>query len=233
MSDLFHENVPDWYIEKVFKVMITANWHTFQVLTKRADRMAEVLNNAAWWTGTMPEARKHIWLGVSVEDQKRAQERIPHLLKINASVRFLSCEPLLGPIDFEVVEEEGDSYGDGDIFWNLLSGDRWMRDGIEKDLSPYPESIQWVIVGGESGNKARPMDPKWAESIANQCRLNNVPFLFKQWGEWHWDAEIIKTKPNTRVIYMSGISVPMYRIGKHNAGRLLDGREWNEYPNEA
>lgn len=163
MSDLFHEEVPNDYILKVAKVMQLANWHTYQVLTKRADRMRELLN------GLLYEAalEKHIWWGVSVEDRKHGFPRIKALQNTPASVKFLSIEPLL-------------------------------EDLGEIDL----DGISWVIVGGESGPKARPMKPEWVISIKEQCAANNIPFFFKQWGGVH----------------------------KSKNGRELESRTYDEFP---
>ena len=138
MSDLFHEDVPVDYIRKVFGVMRRAHWHRFQVLTKRAERMAQVSAKLSW-----PE---NVWMGVSVENAGYLS-RIDRLRNTGARVKFLSLEPLLGPLG-------------------------------ELDLG----EINWVIVGGESGPRARPMDAEWVLSIRNQCRAANVPFFFKQWG---------------------------------------------------
>lgn len=138
MSDLFHEKVPLEYIEKVFDVMNKCKQHTFQVLTKRSKRLLEFSSQLNW--------TENIWMGVSVED-KKVESRIDDLRQTNAKVKFLSLEPLLGPLP--------------DL--NLLN-------------------INWVIVGGESGKKARPIDKKWVIEIKNQCDVNNVPFFFKQWG---------------------------------------------------
>jgi protein gp37 len=163
MSDLFQPGVPDEYAATVSEVMTTANWHTYQVLTKRSERMRDLLS------GKLRAAaqQENIWWGVSVEDQKYGLPRIEHLQQSPARIRFLSIEPLLedlGPID--------------------LSG------------------ISWVIVGGESGHGARPMNAEWVVSIRDQCRRQRVPFFFKQWGG----------------------------IRKKKAGRLLDGRTYDEYP---
>ena len=143
MSDLFHEDVPTEYIVTVTRVMEAANWHTYQVLTKRSERMQKLLNNELRFASSLP----HIWWGVSVEDRRSGVPRIEHLRNSPAMMRFLSIEPLLediGPID--------------------LTG------------------IGWVIVGGESGIGARPMEKEWVESILNLCNKFNVPFFFKQWG---------------------------------------------------
>ena len=158
MSDLFHDEVPVSYLETVFQVMAAASWHVFQVLTKRSGRLAEVASRLTW--------PANVWMGVSVESEDYTY-RIDDLSGIPAAVRFLSVEPLLGPI-------------------NKLS----LRN------------IDWVIVGGESGPHARPVDPKWVRSIRNDCVSSGVPFFFKQWG-------------GTR---------------KSTTGRVLDGRTWDELP---
>jgi protein gp37 len=161
MSDLFHKDVPLEYIQRVFEVMRAASWHRFQVLTKRADRLAAVSNVLPW--------PKNVWMGVSVESAAYAP-RIDQLRTTNAAVRFLSLEPLLGPLS--------------DL---NLSG------------------IDWVIVGGESGPRARPMDPAWVTDLRDQCGRAGVAFFFKQWGG----------------------------VQKKRAGRLLDGRTWDELPGAA
>ena len=163
MSDLFQENVPDDYIKEAVNVMVKANWHTYQVLTKRSERMSELLNT----TLKFAAKQTHIWWGVSVENKKNGLPRIDHLRKAPAKVRFLSIEPLLE---------------------NL---------GILK-----LRGIGWVIVGGESGPGARPIHKDWVLSIRNQCKQNNIPFFFKQWGG----------------------------VRKHETGRELDGKTYNEFP---
>ena len=158
MSDLFHEEVPLAYIRRVFDVMRRASQHQFQVLTKRAERMAELAGKLA--------ISSNVWMGVSVENAQYTS-RIDALRGVNATVRFLSIEPLLGPL-------------------SVLDLDR----------------IHWVIVGGESGPGARPMDVDWARSIRDQCQKAGVRFFFKQWGG----------------------------VRKHQTGRMLDGRTWDEMP---
>jgi protein gp37 len=138
MSDLFHKDVPESFIRDVFDIMGRANWHQYQILTKRSDRLAELGQRLPW--------RPHIWMGVSVESAKYTY-RIDHLRRVPAHVRFLSLEPLLGPL------------------FNLNL-----------------EGIRWVIVGGESGPGARPMNPGWVLEIRDQCQKAEVPFFFKQWG---------------------------------------------------
>lgn len=161
MSDLFHKSVPKAFILRTFDVMNRAAWHTFQVLTKRSERLLELDTTLRW--------RKNIWMGVTVEDKENLY-RIDHLRETGAATKFLSFEPLLGPL-----------------------GKLNLRD------------IDWVIVGGESGFGARPMDPLWVKDIREQCVRSGVPFFFKQWGG----------------------------VRKKEAGRELDGRTWNEMPQVA
>lgn len=158
MSDLFHERVPEEFIRRVFRTMNECPWHTFQVLTKRSSRLRELAPKLEWTA--------NIWIGVSVENE-RVLHRIEDLRAVPAQVRFLSCEPLLGPLP------------------NL----------------PL-EGIHWVIVGGESGPKARPMEADWVREIREQCRRAGVPFFFKQWGG----------------------------VRKDLTGRELDGRTYDEMP---
>lgn len=196
MSDLFHASVPDEFIGQVWGVMALGEHHTFQVLTKRPQRMSRVLNDPSpTFRDAMAAERnagsealfapgwplQNVWLGTSIEGQDWADRRIPHLLDTPAAVRFLSVEPLLGPVDLSP----------------------WLSDGIG-----------WVIVGGESGPNARPMQPEWAREVRDQCVAAGVPFLFKQWGEW-------APHPN---------EWGMDRVGKKHAGRVLDGRTWDQYP---
>jgi len=166
MSDLFQDGLPDSFIAKVAEVMTTANWHTYQVLTKRSERMRDLLANVL----SSSASQDHIWWGVSVEDKKFGVPRIQHLRDAPAQVRFLSVEPLLEDIG-------------------------------ELDLS----GIHWVIVGGESGCGARPLEKNWVRRIRNQCREQGIPFFFKQWGG----------------------------VQKARAGRLLDGRTYDEFPEQA
>jgi protein gp37 len=165
MSDLFHKAVPSDFISKVFDTMEKANWHTFQVLTKRSSIMRNFLR-ARYGNERGPS---HIWCGVSIEDGKR-KARMKHLQDAPAGVRFLSIEPLIAPV--------------GSIF---LQG------------------IDWVIVGGESGPGARPMQPDWVREVRDQCLEQRVAFFFKQWGG----------------------------LRPKSGGRELDGREWDEFPNPA
>ena len=158
MSDLFHPEVPTDFIKRVFTIMNEAHWHTFQVLTKRSERLAELSNQLTW--------TPNIWMGVSVEEAEYSF-RIDHLRTIAAATKFVSCEPLLGPL-------------------------------ANMNLS----NINWIIVGGESGPRARPMESEWVVDIKEQCLSKDIPFFFKQWGG----------------------------TNKKKAGRLLEGRTWDEMP---
>jgi len=163
MSDLFHEDVPNDYVLSVVRVMQLANWHTYQVLTKRSERMRDLLQTKLRVAADFP----HIWWGVSVENRKHGIPRIDHLRAAPARVRFLSIEPLL------------------------------------EDLGSVPlEGIHWIIVGGESGHGARPMEKSWVLSIRDQCEFAGIPFFFKQWGG----------------------------VRKSKAGRELEGRTFDAVP---
>jgi len=160
MTDIFHKDVPLDYIKLIFSTMEKADWHIFQVLTKRADRLAEVAKHLPW--------PKNVWMGVTVETEKEVG-RIKQLQKVPASIKFLSMEPLLGPIP------------------------------------QFPTSgIDWIIVGGESGPRSRPIENRWVIEIRNRCLKNNISFFFKQWGG----------------------------TNKKKNGRLLEGKFWDEYPQE-
>lgn len=262
MSDLFHEDVPFDYIDQVFAVMALCPQHTFQVLTKRPDRMVEYMRKPSspfatdklsdlspymeHWGWVSPEDAANIappgsilpkwpdwplpnvWLGVSVENQKAADERIPLLLETPAAVRFLSCEPLLGPVDIGAfIDPTGYCCGGEPEFCHCL-------DDHPRDDDGEYVTIDWVIVGGESGPRARQMHPDWARNIRDQCQKAGVPFFFKQWGEWVPAGQSgqfngrLNEKPTWHYY-----DTPYYRVGKKKAGRLLDGREWNEMPNVA
>lgn len=215
LSDLFHKDVPEEFIAKVFAVMAAAHWHRFELLTKRHGRMKSLLNSMAfrqevgrqgdllgrWGVALTQWPLPNVWLGVSVEDQERAALRIPALLATPAAVHWLSMEPLLGGVDLENVEAPNGAVIDA------LHGDVKTKAG--EIYAACPASIRWVVVGGESGAGARPMNVEWARSLRDQCVNAGVPFLFKQWGSHDENG-----------VHMS----------KKLAGRTLDGRTWDEYP---
>lgn len=239
MSDLFHDAVPDWFIANVFAVMACAPQHTFQLLTKRHGRMRSLLNSPEFhrliahvspmYAGSNPDLAQdyvtttwplpNVWLGVSVEDQKRADLRVPALLGTPAAMRWLSCEPLLGPVNLDEVARSDNPDGGWSAIASLGHGEQ-PRIGV---------GIDWVVVGGESGPSARPMDPDWPRALRDQCVAAGVPFFFKQHGEW---APAVDLDPELRERAQERLIGQEYicRVGKKRAGRLLDGREWNEYP---
>jgi protein gp37 len=214
-GDLFAENVPDEWVDRVFAVMAVSPRHTFQVLTKRARRMREYLSSPATvgrvldlcldWVrqdgsvspryvedGLTGLIVPNVWLGVSAEDQVRADERIPELLATPAAIRFVSAEPLLGPIDFTKISgttclaRPGACCGDRPWVDALRGIQACSRAGAYSFpiREVMPRGLDWIIVGGESGHDARPMHPDWARLIRNQCIDAGVAFFFKQWGEW-------------------------------------------------
>lgn len=234
MTDLFADFVTDAMIDRVFAVMALCPQHTFQVLTKRSARMREYLS--AWsgdWSRTDaiweqihrlieagagdPGDREialpfpNVWLGVSVEDQQRADERIPDLLATPAALRWISAEPLLGPVDLRMLHH------DGVTNINALTGDH----GVNLPLMGRGPGIDWVVAGGESGKDARPMHPDWPRALRNQCAAADVPFFFKQWGEF---GPVVTTGHNDPHYPADPpVGERMDRVGKKHAGRLLDG----------
>lgn len=183
MSDLFHEDVPDGFITEVWERMADSPQHVFQVLTKRPQRMRDYLLAGLTVGSYVAEPLSNVWLGVSVEDQKRADERIRKLLATPASKRFVSYEPALGPVEF--MRE----YGEHDA-WDWLRGSRLSADagdaaGVGRGRFVEPTArLDWVIVGGESGPKARPFGISWARSTVAQCRAAGVPVFVKQMGSF-------------------------------------------------
>lgn len=239
MSDLFHPNMPEEYIDEVYAVMALCRQHVFQVLTKHPARMVEYFGGN--WTWRVAEKLKvvyatqtrqmfelckeieeellslpfgyempNVWHGVSVENQKWADERIPLLAKVPSVLRFLSCEPLLGNV-------------------------RIPEEAINK--------LHWVIVGGESGADARPMHPRWAQHLRNQCQAWGLSFFFKQWGEWapqeHWKDTAVRQKlymwedgsTEVDVYTKNGVGGQiMGKVGKKKAGEMLDFSQYKEWP---
>lgn len=206
-GDLFHEAVPDAWIDRVFAVMALCPQHQFQVLTKRGDRMRAYFADAAAAQGRRGDAVRainlgrpggkctpdaimtpyplpNVWLGVSVEDQRAAEERIRHLLATPAAKRWISAEPLLGPVDLtRILIGEGDN----DPALAASTGIRHIRftmDALAGVQSFGWPGLDWVVAGGESGDGARPMHPDWVRGLRDQCASSGVPFLMKQWGEW-------------------------------------------------
>jgi len=278
MSDLFHPDVPFDFIDKVFAVMGLAKQHTFMILTKRPERMlayfertgdvlrrdwvvsaaARLLNKNKIDFPDFP--LNNVYLGVSVETQKEADERIPLLLKTPAAVRFVSCEPLLGSLDLKrLIGQFSDCPECG---YNVSVDEDGLCTSCGRDIMHY--GVDWVIVGGESGPHARPMHPDWVRSIRDQCVDAGTSFFFKQWGEWQpicemedgqsekyyypppkRDPEAIRRcKVPTAIVGYDGelkddfwsvedhVCFLTFKVGKKKAGRILDGQEWNGFPRE-
>lgn len=262
MSDLFHPAVPDDFIFTMFsRVMAHSTRHTFQILTKRADRAAALLSKY-WWRdmGRSPAAGgnvylpifadghretdlpflPNVWIGTSIESRDVLKERADDLARCPAAVRFWSCEPLVGDI--------------GDISpWLCSEGLGCTKSPWLKTHNCQDMHVDWVICGGESGHEAEPMHPDWARSLRDQCTAAGVPFFFKQWGEWlpgeqYTDAcherDTDETQSRFKCMAWNGESYEpngggwqdepgddaVYRVGKKLAGRVLDGRTWDEYP---
>lgn len=246
MGDLFHEDVPFEFISQVFDVMCSWRWpnkaakesgdaqlledpgHTFMILTKRPERVADWLYWLAhYWPSDSPvninlEADghfgKHIWFGVTAENQQRADERISVLLEIPAAVKFVSVEPMLGPVDLSkwlycyVYDPLLDEAEDCPV----CDGDRPL--------------LNWVICGGETGPGARPLHPNWVRSLRDQCLLAGVPFFFKQWGEYKSLPFSSREDGLYTLQEYPGCKYDFVKVGKKEAGRLLDGRTWDEVP---
>ena len=221
MSDVFHETLTSVQIARIWAVMAVASQHTYQVLTKRPHLMLKWLSDPATPAAVelaMQEIKagaqltewplSNVWCGTSTEDHRRAQERIPTLLQVPAAVRFLSMEPLLGGIDLDAIMSDSD-FG----------------------------KLDWVIVGGESGPKSRPMYPTWAKQIRDACVQSGVRFFFKQVGSWAWVSDQQATHwldiaGNLHDGHISGAQG--IRFGSKKAGgRKLDGRLWEEMPRAA
>ena len=275
-GDLFAEGVPDAWIDRIFAVMALCPQHIFQVLTKRPERMRDYVSlMSTRWVLRLSQAINNsgdaaieaadrpgrpmprwplpnAWLGVSVEDQRRADERIPVLLDTPAAVRWISAEPLLGPVDFNRISRKDPKPPHNAWTESALYGcvTPWAEGQSLADLAGAMPRLDWIVAGGESGPGARPMHPDWARSLRDQCAAAGVPFLFKQWGEWapgecsagpptrtedaatwfdgRWSFERI-TPSASEGMHIDD-EPDVYRLGKKAAGRLLDGRTHDGFP---
>jgi protein gp37 len=224
MSDLFHESISLEWQTDIFEVMTKASWHTFQVLTKRPDVMLARWNDIG--TGVAHRLGKqrepgfwppfNIWGGISAEDQKAADERIPLLLRTQLAVRFVSAEPLLGPVFLRP---------------------SWFRNDPPQfsQRQVFLGGIDWLIAGGESGPNARPCHPDWVRQLRDQCQAAGVAFFLKQRGEYltlpeAMEAGIKLSIADALNANSVGLGNGFVRVGKKAAGRLLDGVQWNEMP---
>ncbi|NSW84086.1 MAG: phage Gp37/Gp68 family protein [Syntrophothermus sp.] len=285
MSDLFHDDVPYEFLFKVFDVIYMSQYgkymtpiepHTFMILTKRPENALKFITHALPRWGGKPFP--HLWLGVTAENQQAADERIPILLQIPAVVRFVSVEPMLGPVDLGKWigprmcycgwrgyewEEENDPENNGETLCPNCKASSLYELGDVDTCCGYPDDyerhpIHWIIVGGETGPNARPVHPDWVRSLRDQAVEAGVPFFFKSWGEFRevrrynsWPkyadtvgrvaraigvsrsallnadgSELVNGGPDHKVYPISHLE----RVGKKNAGRLLDGRIWEEIP---
>ncbi|MGR3452505.1 phage Gp37/Gp68 family protein [Pseudooceanicola sp.] len=255
-GDLFHESVPDHWIDRVFAVMALARQHTFQVLTKRPERARAYLQRLpdrqqgerSWPVNPLEEAAHdvfenmgfdgdpaatiayeavqdwplpNVWLGTSVEDQDTADARIPELLAAPAAVRFVSAEPLLGPVDLT-----GHLWGRAEPCPDCPRDADCDCGTVPRHMLGAEPDIAWVIAGGESGRYARPPNPQWFRDLRDQCRDAGVAFFFKQWGEWVSVSEVEGDGEHFQ--FPDGRTVR--RTGKKVAGRTLDGELWSEMP---
>lgn len=237
MGDLFHESVPDEWVRKVLEIIYHKPTHIFIVLTKRADRMAQYF--AKFKNSNLSQNFPNLWLGVTAENQDQANKRIPVLLQIPAAKRFVSIEPMLGPVKLY----------------------RW--NGFD-DKNNWTNNLDWIICGGESGPGARPMHPDWVRSLQIKCQEAEVPFFFKQWGEWYTSycnmvSGVHTFKMFTSYLHfsqkdwvkkgdvvidllgkicktggdMKNAQYPvaiMQKVGRSKAGDLLDGKQYHEWP---
>lgn len=221
MTDLFHEDVREEWLDRIFAVMERCPQHIFMLLTKRPERMAAYLEEWHPLSG--------VWLGTTIWDQDSADRAVPLLLSTPAAKRFVSVEPMLGPVNL------GFTRGPRNEDYNGYNGD----GPIDYVITSRADDLHWVICGGETGPGARPMHPDWPRSLRDQCQAAEVPFFFKQWGEWvglkspndgTWPTDsgsCIRLTPDG---LRADDGYPMQRVGKKFAGREMDGQEWSEVP---
>jgi protein gp37 len=236
MGDLFHEAVSVEQLDRVFGLMASQRKHTFLLLTKRPERMAEYLrgiyddpkqalrfgnsdpNNTMLVAASMRRGRPlpNVWLGVTAENQLRVDQRLPVLLQIPAAGRFISVEPMLGQIKLPQVCDHGACMD-------------WGNHPCDNDTCPS-RKLDWVICGGESGPGARPMTPEWVKDLANQCHFAGVSFFFKGWGDWAPNCLCDTKQPHKTALRPFPGHGVMFRCGKAKSGHLHQGEEWQEIP---
>jgi len=225
MADVFDNQVPDEWRRNLWRLIWCTPNLRWLLLTKRPQNIARMLPNEDSTTPypSWGDGWPNVWLGATVENQAEADRRILHLLRVPAKLRFLSCEPLLGPLNLAPYLDMGEP----------LAGSR-----------RFARALHWVIAGGESGPKARPMHPNWVRSLRDQCQAAGVPFFFKQWGGWCPDetlpGRLAWLSPDGTLVsggiaevHQAACAKPcrlMNQVGKRAAGALLDGREWREVP---
>lgn len=211
LADAFEDRpgLEEWRVSLLYMILSTPHLD-WLLLTKRPENVLGMVPGH-WKTQVAGEWPGNLWIGASVENQEMADKRISQLLGIPAPVRFLSCEPLIGPVD---------------LTWYMAP--QFAAD--DPRHYPWRNGVEWVIAGGESGPHARPMHPDWARSLRDQCQAAGVPFFFKQWGEWAPVHEL-RARDTPRAIWHNfDPDVSVCRVGKSISGRLLDGRTWDEAP---
>lgn len=237
MTDIFGEFVPDSWVFEILDAMYAAPRQTFQMLTKREERCFILIS--VWLKMRhIAELPEHMWIGMSVEDQIRADQRIPWLIKIPAKVRFVSCEPLLTKINF-IITLSGER-GKGNLhFIDALRGAEVQyytrEDGSCGVKIPRTENkISWVIIGGESGNRKtiRPMNPEYAADIVAQCKSAGTAVFFKQHGEYIHQSQSMEESFEITPRMLKHKHDGYIKTGKHLSGALLDGKAYKEFPNQ-
>lgn len=235
LADVFDNQVPELWRNDLWNLIDRTTNLDWLLLTKRPQNIERMLPNG-WGVGW-----PNVWLGTTVENQQEAARRIPYLLDVPARIRFLSCEPLLEPLDLSTIDISNDTEI-APLGW------RWL-DRLNKG-EPEAARIDWIIAGGESGPGSRPMHPGWAAGLRDQCNAAGVPFFFKQWGDWapgecakhpatrtehvgwwfdnRWDFDCLTPRASENMHRDDAPDV--YRFGKKRTGRLLDGRTWDELP---
>lgn len=215
MGDIFHGEVRVEWIDEVLKVISQCSHHTFMVLTKRPGNIYDKLYGEIPFrffghNGSM----SNLWIGVTGENQNRVDERMKDFDKMGDFPRFISIEPMIGSVDLRNYLEV-----------DRVPGGGWFR-------SDWRPVLDWVIVGGETGPRARPMNPEWVRLVRDQCVAAGVPFFFKGWGEWAKRHDLQADQPGIkgRLWHTWDPDTSVCRVGKKAAGRMLDGREWNEFP---
>lgn len=237
LADVFDNHpsiLPDWRAD-LWQLIANTPHLDWLLLTKRPQNIERMLPHG-WGAGW-----KGVWLGTTVENQAEADRRIPHLLAVPATVRFVSAEPLLGHVDLRKVRSAASAH---ERTFDALSGGRVF---FQTSSQRFQTRIDWVICGGESGGNARPMHPDWARSLRDQCVHAGVAFHFKQWGEWGprraaTGSDLVDARKSLIVRHDGGVTSGLMaygrdawvldRVGKKAAGRLLDGRKWSEFPEQ-
>jgi len=239
MGDLFHENVSSLELDAVFDEIYRAPQHIYIILTKRPENIRKYIEECAKEAGVDYEElvgspKSNILWGVTAENQKTANERIPILMQIPVTNHFVSIEPMLWPVDLKsIIFRMPDGYGE--FVYDTLTGTVFSDGDSHK--------LDWVICGGESGPKARPLHPEWARSLRDQCQAAQVPFFFKQWGEWLPSyncgerSEELAANGKTIGQKWSGNNCNRFddgqtvvKVGRKAAGHLLDGKQLFEFP---